>query len=57
MPLQRVGFLSRFGPKTDIDFALQFGLESGMIFEETTEVYERIYGFNSKLSKKVYPFV
>ena len=25
-----------------------FGLEMGMAFEETTEVYKRIYRFNSK---------
>ena len=26
----------------------RFGLESGMVFGETTGVYERIYRFNSK---------
>ena len=31
-----VGFLRRFGLKTGIDFA-HFGLESGMVFEGTTE--------------------
>ena len=36
VPPQRVGFLRRFGLKTGIDFA-HFGLESGMVFEETTE--------------------
>ena len=36
---QRVGFLRCFGLKTGIDFA-QFGLESGMVFEGTTGVYE-----------------
>ena len=44
---QMVWFLRRFGVKTGIDFA-HFGLELGMVFEETTEVYERIYRFNSK---------
>ena len=44
---QRVGFLHRFGLKTGLDCA-HFSLESGMVFEETTEVYERIYRFNSK---------
>ena len=39
--------LCRFGLKTGIDFA-HFGLESGMVFEGTTGVYERIYRFNSK---------
>ena len=38
----------RFCLKTGIDFA-HFGLESGMVFEGTTEVYDRIYSsFNSK---------
>ena len=32
----RVGFLRRFGLKTGIHFA-HFGLESGMVFEGTTE--------------------
>ena len=32
---QKVGFLPGFGLKTGIDFA-HFGLELGMIFEETT---------------------
>ena len=41
VPLQRVWFLRRFGLKTGIDF-VHFGLESGMVFEETKEVYERI---------------
>ena len=47
MPPQRVGFLRRFGLKTGINFA-HFGLESSMVFEGTTEAYERIYRFNSK---------
>ena len=47
MPPQRVWFLRRFCPKKDIDFT-HFGLESGMVFEETTGVYERICRFNSK---------
>ena len=40
-----------FSLKTGIDCA-HFSLESGMVFEETTEVYERIYCFNSKWIKK-----
>ena len=32
VPSQRVWFLPRFWPKTDIDFA-HFGLELGMVFE------------------------
>ena len=40
-PPKRVGFLRRFGLKTCKEFA-HFGLESGMVFEETTGVYERI---------------
>ena len=47
VPPHWVGFLRRFGLKTGINFA-QFGLESGMVFEGTTGVYERIYRFNSK---------
>ena len=41
-------FLGRFGLKTGIDFAY-FGLESGMVFEGTAEVYERIF---SKIVKR-----
>ena len=51
MPPYRVGFLRRFGLKTGIHFA-HFGLESGMVFEGTTGVYERIYHFNSKWVRK-----
>ena len=40
-------FLSRFGRKTGINFA-HFGLESGMVVEGTTGVYERIYRFSCK---------
>ena len=47
MQPQRVCFLRRFGLKTDTDFA-HFDLESGLIFEGTTGVYERICRFNSK---------
>ena len=47
VPTQRVWFLWRFGLKTGIDFAY-FGLESGMVFEGITGVYERIYQFSSK---------
>ena len=39
VPLQKVRFLCRSGLKTGIDFA-HFGLESGMVFEGTTVVYE-----------------
>ena len=41
VPPQRVKFLRRFGVKTAKEFA-HFGLESGMVFEETTGVYKRI---------------
>ena len=47
VPPHRVGFLRRFGLKTGINFAY-FGLESSMVFEGTTELYERLYRFNSK---------
>ena len=51
VPRQRVGFLRLFGLKTSTHFT-HFGLESGMVFEETTWVYESIYRFNSKLVRK-----
>ena len=41
----KVGFLSRFGPKTGTNFAY-FGLESGVV-EGTTVVHERVRRFNS----------
>ena len=41
VPPQRVWFLRLFGLKTGIDFA-PFGLESGVVFEGTRGVYERI---------------
>ena len=47
VPPHWVGFLCRFGLKRGVHFAY-FGLESGMVFEGTTGVYERIYRFNSK---------
>ena len=46
-PGDRVGFLRRFGLKTGIHVA-HFDLESGMVYEGTTGVYERICRFNSK---------
>ena len=47
VPPHTVGFLGLFGLKTGIHFA-HFGPESGMIFEGTTGVYERICRFHSK---------
>ena len=47
VPPHTVGFLGLFGLKTGIHFA-HFGPQSGMIFEGTTGVYERIRRFNSK---------
>ena len=47
VPPQKVGFLRCVGLKTGIHFA-HFGLESGMIFEGPTGVYERIYRLRSK---------
>ena len=41
VPPRRVGFLRRFGLKTGIHFA-HFSLESGMIFEGTTGMYEKL---------------
>ena len=52
MSPESVEFLRRFGLKAVIDFA-HFGLESGVVFEETTEVYERILiSFQFQISKK-----
>ena len=51
VPRHRVGSLRRFGLTTGIHFA-HFGLESGMAFEGTAGVYERIYRFNSKWVRK-----
>ena len=56
MSPESVEFLRRFGLKTVIDFA-RFGLESGVVFEGTTEVYERIYRFDSKLVRKKEKYV
>ena len=42
VPPHQVEFLCCFGPKKGIHFA-DFGLESGMVFEGTTGVYEGIY--------------
>ena len=47
VPPHRVAFLRRFDLKLGIHFA-HFGLESGMVCEGTTGVYERIYRFNSE---------
>ena len=47
VPPQREGFLRCFDLKTGIDFA-HFGLESGMVYEETTVVYQCVRRFNSK---------
>ena len=44
---QRIRFLSLCSLNSGIHF-VHFGLESGVVFEESTEVYERIHRFNSK---------
>ena len=44
------GFLGRFGLETGIHFA-HYDLESVMVFEGTTGVYERIYRFSFKERK------
>ena len=51
VPPQRVGFLGIFGLKTGTHFA-HFDMESGMVFEGTTRVYESFYCFNSKWERK-----
>ena len=52
MPLQRTGFLRRFGLKTGLDFA-QFGLELGMVFEETTGVYLSVQFQTNKKGREI----
>ena len=47
VPPPRVWFLGLFGLKTCIDF-FHFGLESGMVFDETRGANEHIYRFSSK---------
>ena len=47
VPPHWVGFLRRFGLKTGKHFA-HFGLESDIVFEGITGVYERIHRFNCK---------
>ena len=37
MPARQVGFLGRFGLKTGLIHFAHFGLESGIVFEGTTE--------------------
>ena len=57
VPPHRVGFLRRFGLETDIHFA-EFGLESGIFFEGTTEcmnVYIVSIPNEQKEIKKKYP--
>ena len=51
VPPHQEEFLLRFGLKTGIHFA-HFGLESGMVFEGTTGLYECLYHFNSKWIRK-----
>ena len=46
------GFLRLFvWKRTGIHFA-HFGLESGIVFEGTTGLYERLYRFNPKWARK-----
>ena len=47
-PVRVCGVFVRKPPKTGIDLTY-FGLESGMVFDGTTGVYERIYHFSSTL--------
>ena len=47
----RVGFLRRSGLKTGIQFA-HFGLESGIVFEGTTECMNVLLPFQFQMSKK-----
>ena len=38
----------RYVPRQGYGFLRRFGLESGIVFERITGVYDRIYRFNSK---------
>ena len=51
VPPHWVGFLRSFGLKTGIHFA-HFSLESGVVFEGTTGVYERYLSFQFQVSIK-----
>ena len=44
VPPHRLGFLRRFGLKMGVHFA-HFGLESGMVFEGTTEFMKTYLSF------------
>ena len=50
LPQREVVFVP-FRSEKGIDFA-HIGLESGMVFEEATKVYERTYRFNAKWIRK-----
>ena len=50
VPPRRVAFLRRFGLKMSIHFA-NFGLESGMVFEELRQCMN-VLSFQFKMSKK-----
>ena len=45
-------YFSRFSLKTGLHFA-HFGLESGIVFNGTMEVYERICYFSSKMNTEL----
>ena len=55
VPPHRVGFLRRLGLKTGTHFA-HFGLESGMVCEGTTGVYERLLFKMSKKARRICQF-
>ena len=50
--LKRYDFCAVLVRKWIETLPLHFGLESGMVFEETTGVYERIYRFITKCVRK-----
>ena len=52
---QRVGFLCHFGLKTGVDFT-HFGLELGMVFKETTRVYEQICRLKNEKERVISEF-
>ena len=56
VPPQSVGFLRRFGMKMGIDFA-HYGLESDVVYEGTTVVYQCVRRFNSKWIREKVKFM
>ena len=52
VPPYLVGFLRRFGLKTGLIHFAHFGLESDMVFEEATGIYERVASISNEQERK-----